>query len=309
MSAKIEIPKHQIIDVIPKTSNLKELSSIFNCSKDTMRHILIDYELYESFMKEKGLPHKPIIKEPCCVCGSLFRSSKYKGKYYCKKHYSQTSRGKILDRTIYDANDYEKCDDIYYITLRNVKQDIVGYCIIDEDDFNLISQYKWFLNRNGYCVSKNINYHDNIPIHKIILSYSNDKMCDHINNNKLDNRKCNLRIVTPHQNAMNMSKKNINLTGVAGVSKYTRDKDLKWTATLMYNYKPIYLGRSTSFDEAVKMRLIGEAMYFQTFSNNYNPKTNKIEMKYLSLDDGLIKHIGVNMCTFEVYEIIEREGA
>ncbi len=86
---------------------------------------------------------------------------------------------------------------------------------------------------------------------------------------------------------MNMSIKNINATGVAGVTKYDRDSVSKWSASIMYKYKGIYLGRFLSFDKAVKSRLQGESKYFKEFSPNYNPTTNTIQLSYMSHDDNL----------------------
>jgi hypothetical protein len=51
---------------------------------------------------------------------------------------------------------------------------------------------------------------------RLIMGPSRDKVVDHINRNRLDNRRCNLRIVTPRQNTLNRITKS--RTGYLGVS-------------------------------------------------------------------------------------------
>lgn len=61
--------------------------------------------------------------------------------------------------------------------------------------FNL--KIKYFYNLNGN-VSAHIN--DKVKLlHRYLLNYDRKDVIDHINNNPLDNRKCNLRIVTKNK--------------------------------------------------------------------------------------------------------------
>jgi len=53
-------------------------------------------------------------------------------------------------------------------------------------------------------------------IGRLLLQPPADKLVDHINRNPLDNRRCNLRIVTARQNALNVIIKNN--TGLIGIS-------------------------------------------------------------------------------------------
>lgn len=61
---------------------------------------------------------------------------------------------------------------------------------------------------------------------------------DHINHDKLDNRKSNLRIVTQQQNLMNRKVFKNNKTGFKGVSVYGE----KYRASIRKNGKREYLG-------------------------------------------------------------------
>lgn len=70
---------------------------------------------------------------------------------------------------------------------------------------------------------------------------------DHINEDPLDNRISNLRVVNRKQNQQNISRPQSNCrSGARGVSK----QGAKWIATIKVDGKPISLGRFGSVEEA-----------------------------------------------------------
>ena len=82
-------------------------------------------------------------------------------------------------------------------------------------------------------------------MHSVILSAPKGMVIDHINNNPLDNRIANLRIVTPQQNAWNRKKRRTRSTSkYKGVSWSKNDG--KWRALIMLDNKKISLG---NFDD------------------------------------------------------------
>jgi hypothetical protein len=115
--------------------------------------------------------------------------------------------------------------------------------IIDYDDFEKIKNYRWHLHAHHsgefYC-STFINR----KIHKmqhLLIKKQNSQQIDHINGNKLDNRKCNLRICTNKENAKN---KKLNINNKTGYKGTHFDKDSgKYLAQIVCNYKRIYIGR------------------------------------------------------------------
>lgn len=72
---------------------------------------------------------------------------------------------------------------------------------------------------------------------------------DHINNNRSDNRICNIREATPRQNAMNVSISKSNKTGYHGVHF---DAAMEaWKAAVKKDRKNIHLGFFRSKDDAI----------------------------------------------------------
>jgi len=74
---------------------------------------------------------------------------------------------------------------------------------IDEEDFERISRYRWRDDGRGYAVRKSRGC-PTVKMHREILGLScGDGEVDHINRNRMDNRKSNLRLVTRSQNQWN----------------------------------------------------------------------------------------------------------
>lgn len=145
--------------------------------------------------------------------------------------------------------------------------------IIDLDDLKICSNYIWCITADGYAVtSGKINdCHNRILMHRLILGLEkNDgKIGDHINGNRLDNRKINLRIVTPAQNSMNRpTLLSSNTSGVTGVSWNKRQR--KWHSYIWFNKKRIHLGYFENLDEAVDIRLKAEVTYFKEYAPIHN---------------------------------------
>ncbi len=100
-------------------------------------------------------------------------------------------------------------------------------------------------------------------MHRVILKSSgarfNGLVSDHINRNKLDNRRINLRVVTPHESNLNRCKlqKN-NRSGFSGVHC---DRG-RWAAKLDIKGKRIYLGWFKEKMDAVEARKEAERRYY-----------------------------------------------
>jgi hypothetical protein len=146
------------------------------------------------------------------------------------------------------------------------------FAIVDDKDFNELNKYKWYVS-HGYVTRK-----DNgkaIFMHRVIMNTPEGMHTDHINHNKLDNRRENLRIVTNQQNQQNRKKEYISSSKYKGVSW---DKNLElWRANIKVDGKNIIIGRYTSEEAAGLAYNIYAIKYFGEFAN-INQITEKINI-------------------------------
>lgn len=128
-----------------------------------------------------------------CSCGNFITRPKDNDYCeFCKKE-------KVKNQ--YSRNDYEYIDkNTVKIILRNNKQQISGFALIDSKNLNKIIKHKWRL-YGGYVVG---GPDCNTKMHRFIMN--TDLEVDHINHNIIDNREHNLRIVTHKENCDNRRK-------------------------------------------------------------------------------------------------------
>ena len=125
--------------------------------------------------------------------------------------------------------------------------------LYDFEDFNQIKHYSWYIDDKGYVKALNkvpaTTIRNVIYLHRLIMKALPGQIVDHINGNKLDNRKANLRFVDLSQNGMNKITAKNNKSGFRGVCWSSRNK--KWRATININKKHIHLGHFESKHDAV----------------------------------------------------------
>lgn len=110
---------------------------------------------------------------------------------------------------------------------------------------------------------------DTKSLHRIITQASPGEHVDHINGDRLDNRRVNLRICTHRQNRANSKIYSNNRTGYKGVG-WVKDKS-KFRARIKVNYKEISLGLYDSKEEAALAYNKAALKYFGKYA-----KLNKI---------------------------------
>lgn len=163
-----------------------------------------------------------MLSRVCLYCNKKFNSWPYilkegGGKYCSRQCSGKMMRGKTmhpntrqsLDKVIYKTGrgtikekQYTKMPD--GTTALKINLTKGKFAIIDEDDFERVNQYKWHYHKNGYALRgfhrKNIAYV--MRMHRFINNTPDGFDTDHINENKLDNRKHNLRSATRSENML-----------------------------------------------------------------------------------------------------------
>lgn len=74
------------------------------------------------------------------------------------------------------------------------------FAIVDEADYDVLNQWNWYYVENGYAARWGT---PRMSMHRLINGTPKGMHTDHINGNKLDNRRCNLRTCTQGQNCAN----------------------------------------------------------------------------------------------------------
>jgi hypothetical protein len=124
------------------------------------------------------------------------------------------------------------------------KNKLYEIIIDDDDDYYNITKYTWWISR-GYVKNNKQGL-----LHRFIMNYTGELIIDHKNNNKLDNRKENLRIATYEQNAQNQSKRINTTSQYLGVNFESN----KWKASITIEKKYKYLGTFINEIDAAKAR-------------------------------------------------------
>lgn len=129
------------------------------------------------------------------------------------------------------------------------KNDINYEVLIDNEDADIVNKCRWYIGSDGYVHSTIPSNNKKIVMHRLVLNVLNteqDKVVDHINFNKLDNRKSNLRLITHNENLHH--RKVNNDSGYKGV--YWREKYNKFEAVISIKGKQYYVGMHNTAEEA-----------------------------------------------------------
>lgn len=167
------------------------------------------------------------------------------------------------------------------IELNRKKENTKLLTLIDLDDLNKIEKYDvtWFANwqrdiDNYYAEATFYIGLENsgksivkrMTLSRVIMDCPINKKVDHINSNTLDNRRCNLRIVSDSENSKNRKSKNSNNTSgyrnVTKIGKY-------WRVQLQVNKKnKLFPEKFEDVHEAGRFSKEMRNKYYGEFSGN-----------------------------------------
>ena len=90
--------------------------------------------------------------------------------------------------------------------------------LVSDCDYDKLSMYKWYLS-NGYAINETRQ-----KMHRLVLNAKDGEIVDHIDRNKLNNQRSNLRLVNKEENVHNQQKRTNTKNNYKGVQYINRLK-------------------------------------------------------------------------------------
>lgn len=143
----------------------------------------------------------------------------------------------------------------------------VGYTLkkqvfyFDLEDYDIIKYHCWHIDKDGYLRTKIGG--SLMSMHRMVYHPANNEIIDHINGNKSDNRKCNLRIATPQQNNINKRTPINNKSGYKGVIKRNQNS---YQSYIGKDGKQIHIGTFLNLTDAINARIKAEENIYGEFA-------------------------------------------
>ena len=166
---------------------------------------------------------------------------------------NHNSSGRPKKYNDYHIDEYNG-EDIVFVKASNKDE----YILVDIEDWNNLKDTCWHIAKNGYAAGKYNGKFTSMQS-AIIPDVPDGYERDHINRNRLDNRKCNLRIVSKLDNLHNREYKN-KTSSKTGVCWYPLTK--QWLAYITNKGEYIRLGLYGNEEDAIAVRKQAEIDIF-----------------------------------------------
>lgn len=146
-----------------------------------------------------------------------------------------------------------------------------AFAEIDDEDYELVSKYKWQLKKdewNSYATANTPKNGDgkrgHISMHRLIMGFPDCKV-DHWDGNGLNNKKCNLRLASDSQNTWNQRVRNIEKSSdFKGVKKDQQKNG--WACKICVNGKEVSIQGFATQEDAAKAYDAMARYYFGEFA-------------------------------------------
>jgi len=184
-------------------------------------------------------------------------------KGYCNKHLTQIKIHGSVRKTYNDPSNIEKTEEGWLVHLCDRDMKLIAKAIVDTEDYDKIVGERWHLCR-GYAVTgSNGDYLHRRIFNKIADGYQ----VDHIDMDRLNNRRSNLRLVTIMQNSYNQKIAKNNTSGFKGV--FWNKRINKYVSQIQYNKTHLIIG---SFETKIEA------------CNAYNEKAKELHGQFASIN-------------------------
>jgi hypothetical protein len=166
----------------------------------------------------------------------------------------------------------EEQEDYVEIPLKNKDGKIVAYTKVERDIYDSLYSTPC-LNKDGYVQLKIGGI--SVLLHRFVMDANKgDPKVDHINGDKLDNRRANLRFATSTQNSQNKPKKEGTTSQYIGVHRRIYDYGVRWIGKIRLNGKIV---EKTFRDEEHAAHWYNEQALEHHKTNDFEPSINDIE--------------------------------
>lgn len=141
--------------------------------------------------------------------------------------------------------------------------DLDGGVVLLDDDAYLRLPARPYIGLNGYAYYSTQATGPR-TVHSFVIGRREaGTHIDHINGDKLDNRRANLRVVTPQINQVNRKRLNRNnVSGFRGVQKTTASAINPWRAQITVARHNLHLGLFPTLEAAIEARRTAELHYY-----------------------------------------------
>lgn len=210
-----------------------------------------------------------MIELQCHNCGDTYyrQPAQYKrrGSRYCSRLCQNTAQGKIQAElkhsvALLRSDALEQPSDCKLVALN--RGGVVA--IVDNMDYVIARTYAWTLHTQGYAISGHLYLHRLVLSRQLGRPLTRKDVCDHINHDKLDCRRSNIRLASASQNSANMKLPRHNTSGYKGVRRITMRGKPWWYASIKVEQKQIFIGLYLDKEDAAygydqfSMQLFGE---------------------------------------------------
>lgn len=130
---------------------------------------------------------------------------------------------------------------------------------VSPEDYDSFAGFRWCVDNQGYA-RRRVYKRVVVRMHRIVTDAQPGQIVDHINRDKLDNRRCNLRFATRAMNVRNCKIHSHNKSGVHGVHWSKQIK--RWVVQIRVDGKTRHVGTFTQLEDAASARRRAEATYW-----------------------------------------------
>ena len=144
------------------------------------------------------------------------------------------------------------------------------YAVVDAADYATVAAQTWFLSAGVYAISSRRNGAKATYMHRVIIGAPEGIDVDHINGDRLDNRRGNLRLATRSENMRNATLRRNNTSGFVGVSWNGRRG--KWVARLKVGARHLNAGYFNDAASAARARDAAARTHYGEFATFNYPR-------------------------------------